>query len=272
MGIKLLNNYLIRTCSKNAIHSISFLELRGKTIVIDAFIYLYKYLGENRLEERFKQLITLCKENDICPIFVFDGKPPEEKKTLLHKRREKKKDAEQLYNTLLLSGSTESLPYLKSQFVRIGYNELQIVKNIMTECNVQFIEAPHEADRICAEYVLTGSAWACMSDDMDMFAYGCEHVLRNLCLDTFTVDLYSLPVILNELKMTIIHFREVLVISGTDYNTTDNVSLYYALRLFRQYKYKVNHNKYFSFYDWLYRTTTAIHDWDALRKIYVKFA
>lgn len=261
----------MRTCSKKAIRNIPLSEIHDHTIVIDAFIYLYKYLGEERLEERFRQLINALHYYRISPIFVFDGKPPEEKKCLLSTRREKKKEAEEMYNSLILSSSSESLMYLKSQFVRVGPSEIQSVKNIMIECNVKFIDAPFEADRICAEYVHSNRASACMSDDMDMFAYGCKTVLRNLCLETNTIDIYNLPTILKELRMSMSHFREVLVISGTDYNTTDHVSLHYALRLFREFKFKANPNKYLSFYDWLYENTSAIRDWNALRAVHLKF-
>ena len=48
MGIKYLNKYLQTNCS-NSITQISLCELKGKKIVIDTSIYLYRFLGENAL-------------------------------------------------------------------------------------------------------------------------------------------------------------------------------------------------------------------------------
>ena len=45
-------------------------------------------------------MLSVFRYYNICPIFVFDGKPPPEKKELLLKRREDKIEAESEYNTL----------------------------------------------------------------------------------------------------------------------------------------------------------------------------
>ena len=50
MGIPKLNQYLRDNCKKG-IESKSLNSLRGKPIVIDASIYLYRYLSENALIE-----------------------------------------------------------------------------------------------------------------------------------------------------------------------------------------------------------------------------
>ena len=45
-------------------------------------------------------MLTVFRYYNIIPIFVFDGKPPPEKKDLLQKRKEDKQDAEEEYNKL----------------------------------------------------------------------------------------------------------------------------------------------------------------------------
>ena len=51
MGIKYLNRFLKENCSKNSIRKINLNQLESKTIVIDASIYMYKYIAENALIE-----------------------------------------------------------------------------------------------------------------------------------------------------------------------------------------------------------------------------
>ena len=81
MGIPKLNKLLLEKCNNtDFIRKIHLKELEGKTIVIDTSIYLYKFSAQNRLIENFYLLISLFLHNNITPLFVFDGKPPPEKK------------------------------------------------------------------------------------------------------------------------------------------------------------------------------------------------
>ena len=87
MGIKNLNRFLRVNCPQN-IRQISLWDLRGKTIVIDASIYMYRFQTDNSLIEGIYQMVALLEHCKIKPIFVFDGPPPPEKARL---KREKKK-------------------------------------------------------------------------------------------------------------------------------------------------------------------------------------
>jgi len=281
MGIKHLNRYLINKCSKNSIKRISLQYLSGKTIVIDAFIYIYKYLGDDKLIENTNQLVMLFKQYKITPIFVFDGKPPEEKKSLLLQRREKKKEAEMKYKEIInqietgLDRSKEldtQLACLKKQFLKVDFEHIQCVKSILREYGVNFIDAPGESDQICVQYVKSNKAWACMSDDMDMFVYGTPRVLRELSLTTHSIEFYNLSSILGDLRMDIRTFRQIMVLSGTDYNTNDKVSLHETLKWYNDYRKSCSKpvaNQ--DFYSWLLRNTKYIQDYSKLMKVYEMF-
>ena len=99
MGIRHLNKFLRRNCV-NSIKCISLSELSGKKIAVDISIYLYKYTGDDNLIENIYLMISIFKHYNIIPIFIFDGKPPTEKKTLLAKRTLDKAEAEKEYNLL----------------------------------------------------------------------------------------------------------------------------------------------------------------------------
>jgi hypothetical protein len=82
-----------------------------------------------------------------------------------------------------------------------------------------------------------------MSDDTDMFVYGCPRVLRHLNLMDETVTMYDMSKILNMLGITMTEFRQICVVSGTDYNFKNaandaamHLHLKLTLKLFKQYK------------------------------------
>ena len=79
MGIKLLNHLIQNTCHKNKL--ISLFQLKGKKIVIDISIYLYRFKSEQKLMENMYLLCGLFQYYNITPLFIFDGKPPVLKET-----------------------------------------------------------------------------------------------------------------------------------------------------------------------------------------------
>ena len=90
MGIKYLNK-LIRNNCQNSLEKVHFSSLRYKKLAIDISIYLYKYQYENKLIENIYLMISLFRLYNITPVFIFDGKPPAEKKELLMMRKQNKK-------------------------------------------------------------------------------------------------------------------------------------------------------------------------------------
>ena len=62
MGIKYLNQYLIKNCSSNSIKKIGLQDLKGKTIVIDTSIYIYKFLSKYEIRVKiFNQINNFYK-------------------------------------------------------------------------------------------------------------------------------------------------------------------------------------------------------------------
>ena len=74
--------------------------MSGKKIAVDISIYMYKYEAEGCLIENIYLMLAVFRKYQITPVFIFDGKPPNEKKDLLQKRRQDKKQAEQEYKQL----------------------------------------------------------------------------------------------------------------------------------------------------------------------------
>lgn len=283
MGIKNLNKYLYENCSKQAISKIHLRKLSGKTIVIDTSIYLYHFLGENALMENMYLLISILKLYEITPIFIFDGKPPPEKHELLRKRYTDKKDAQSRYQILQESlGNLTAeerkealleMSNLKRQCIRIYDEDIIKIKELMDAYNVTYYVSPNEADDLCVYLVKKEHAWGCMSDDMDMFLYGCPYVLRNLSLMNHTITLYNTQQILLELELSEKEFCEIMTISGTDYNIHSTTTLHETLKWFQEYKkYKTiclgRNIKHLEFYIWLMKYTKYIKNYRELFNIF----
>jgi flap endonuclease-1 len=283
MGIKYLNKFL-KEEAKDSIKFMSISEISGKKIVVDISIYIYKYAAEDSLIENIYLMLSVFRHYNITPIFIFDGKPPTEKKELLQKRRTDKKEAEKEYNKLKSQIANNvmdevekqdiinNMDMLKKKFVCIHKYDIDNVKKLIRAYGATYYDAPGEADEICALLVLKNKVWACLSEDMDMFVYGCTRVLRYFSLINHTAVLYYMKGILGELNMTHKEFKEICILSGTDYNfsangDTSNINLHQTLKIFNKYK-KSNGSS--EFYNWALQCN-YITDIDLLNKINTMF-
>ena len=238
MGIKLLNQFIKYTC-KNTLKTVHLNDLRGKTICIDTHIYMYKFRQELSLIEGFYLLCNLFKKYEITPIFIWDGKTPKEKWAEIERRKqEKRKLTEKYYlmketyennekkDNLLL----EKIEDLKKKIVRIKHVDIENIKQLLDSYGITQVIAEGEADVLCAKMVLQKKAYACISDDMDLFVYGCPRVLRYLNLKKQTMCLYDTDKILKQLNISYTNFKTMCILCGTDYdNNTRSV--------FKLYKY-----------------------------------
>ena len=320
MGIQHLNKYIrnkITLYNSNnnnnnkeegsAIKTITFSELNGKKIVIDTSIYMYRFSSERCLIDSMYQMISLFKMNGIIPIFVFDGPSPVEKKELIKQRREEKQISETKYKELHYKLKdvndyeerkeiNNELDSLKKKFVRLKREDINNVKNLLTLYGVTYYEADGEADKLCAKLVTEKHAYACLSEDMDLFVYGCDKVLRYISLLNSTFVLYDLNKILECLDLSFTHFKEICVISGTDYtchyndslscnsinpnNSINPINFYKTLQYYEKYKLYINdqneneneNENENGFYDWVNEHTNYINNYEELQKIYNMFS
>ena len=271
MGIKYLNRFLRENCPESIGH-IKLEELSGKKIAIDISIYLYKYEADNVLLENIYLMLATFRHHDIIPVFIFDGKPPAAKKELLQKRRDDKLTAQNEYdeikdkldtiNTNNINNSEEAqeivltMNLLKKQFVSINRDKINKVKDLIRAYGATYYDAPGEADALCAMLVITKRVWACLSEDMDLFVYGCNRVLRYLSLTSHSAIIYNTKGILRELNMTQNELKDVCILSGTDYNMkTNNLSnnIISIMQLFTEYKNDAiyDNNNTIGFYTWI---------------------
>ena len=134
------------------------------------------------------------------------------------------------------SSDYHTLTKLKRDFIKITSQDICDVKKLLIMQNMYYINAEGEADYLCAKLVNAGIAYACMSEDTDMFVYGCQYVLRYLSLINKTVILYDFQNILDELNLTNEEFKTACILTNNDYNNKQQYSLWNLMDYIKMYK------------------------------------
>lgn len=242
MGVKLLSKLLKTECA-DCVRNTHLRQLYGKKVCIDTSIYLYRYKSMESLLEKFYLMCSIFKCYNITPLFIFDGKPPEEKRNELNRRRENREKAWQKYDELKEKYGNnpnkhqeKRLENLKRSIVRVKWDDIRDVKNLITSMGFKHVEAFGEADKLCAALVRKNKVYGVLTEDMDLFAYGCPVVFRYMSLINHTVMQYNLKDILKKLKISLENFQLLCVMSGTDYLKSDK-NVFYYLNCYKKSKY-----------------------------------
>ncbi len=230
MGVKNLYK-LISEYAPNSITKKNIKEYNDKYVVLDASMIIYQYViairgsgsdlqnTEGKLTSHILGVLSktfLLLGNDIIPIFVFDGTPPELKKETLKSRKEiKKKNLEKLEAT---DDKEDQIKYFKRSF-SITQAQIQEVKDILTLFGIPVIESATEADPLCANIVSKGLAYGVSSEDMDLLAFGCSKLIRSLSSKKKAIEI-DLKEVLNSMELTQDQFVDLCILLGCDYCDT----------------------------------------------------
>lgn len=249
------------TRNEKCIQQIGWEYLHGKSIVIDISIYLYKFEQSTEgLLHHLNKLLNCFEQNKIRGYFIFDGKPPIEKKNLIRKRCWERKQARQAYEALSNdhTANPEELNRLRLQQTRVSQEKITQAKDLIKNhaANAFYYEAPEEADEICVLFVRTGLAYACMSDDMDMFLFGCPRVIRCYQLATQYFLFYDTNLIFKKLNITLQDLQQICLLTGeSDYQyeayqeSSPSISLETAFEYHTEYR--LSREKYVDFLEFL---------------------
>jgi flap endonuclease-1 len=256
---------------------------------------MYRFLTSEKTQQgmvsMFEKMIQMFRQYNITPVFIFDGKPPEEKTKLLKERYWKRvfasRKVEELKQILESAAATDTpetihdyqaikqeMEIAETDALRLRKVDIQAIKTFIRSLNLSFIDAKEEADELCVKQVKSNQAHAVISDDMDMLVHGCPATIRNLNVNTGECTAYYLNVILYELNMTIQQFREIMVLSGTDYCANpEECDLYKTLKLYTNYKRFLKSNKWrtIGFLEYVLQYTDYVSNTDEIQKAYAKF-
>ncbi len=244
MGIHLLNSFL-QSLHNNGSKIINLSELSGKKIVIDTSIYLYRFKSMGSLLENIYLMCTIFRYYNIHPLFIFDGKSSKNKELTIKKRKEEKEIARREYYEIkkIIKTATEDqkelledkMNKLRRRFVKITREDIENVKYLLEFYGISYIDYEFEADELCAALVIKGFAYACLSEDTDMFAYGCPRILKYISLMKHTVVMYPIGNILGKLNIKFDDFQKLCILSGTDYNFTKK-NIFWFYNLYKKFK------------------------------------
>ncbi|KAM9324624.1 flap endonuclease 1-like [Gastrophryne carolinensis] len=222
---------ILRTETPKAIRTPPPDHYRGKILAVDASIFICQFQTAipvfcNRhgdsisvLQGLFNRTIYMLSCG-IRPIFVFDGIPPD------GKRSKTSKDG-----GAQLSKASRSVHHSGSE----KHSDL---KTLLTLLGVPFIQAPSEAEATCAALVKTGRAWGAVTEDMDALPFGCTRLIRNLKADkNKEIEEFDLTEILKTLQLSQEQFVDLCILLGCDYSSKVRyVGAKKALRMIQKFK------------------------------------
>ena len=215
--------------------SISFKDLEGRVVSIDAFNTLYQFLSTIRqrdgrpLTDEHGNVTSHLSgilyrnssmiEKDIKPIYIFDGKAPERKSETQAKRREVRDEAEQIYKEALKAGDTEKARKFAMRSSKLSPEIIESSKKLLTLMGIPYVEAKGEGEAQAAYLVANGDAYAVASQDYDCLMFGAKRVVRNLAVSSNLGDLefYQLDKVLRQLNVTREELVDMGILIGTDF-------------------------------------------------------
>ena len=215
--------------------SISFKDLEGRTVSIDAFNTLFQFLSTIRqrdgrpltdengnITSHLSGILyrnSSMVEKGIKPIYIFDGKAPELKSETQAKRREVRDEAEKIYKDALAKGDTEKARKYAMRSSKLSPEIIESSKKLLTLMGIPYVDAKGEGEAQAAYLVQNGDAYAVASQDYDCLLFGAKRVVRNLAVNSNlgNLEYYQLDKVLRELDITIEELIDMGILIGTDF-------------------------------------------------------
>lgn len=242
MGIKGLMKFLQDAAPKAVKEVDSQGAYTGRLMAIDASMCLYQFLimirenrsgsysnltnEEGQVTSHIIGMLTRTirlMENGIKPVYVFDGKPPELKLLELEGRREKRKEATANLEAAIEAGDQEQILKSSKATVKVTKEQNQETKRLLTLMGVPVVDAPSEAEATCAALCRDGKVYAAATEDADCLTFGTKVLVRNLMAaesQKKQILEVSLPIVLEQLNITMDQFIDFCILSGCDYCDT----------------------------------------------------
>lgn len=260
MGIKNLYK-LINDYAPNANKETSLKKYKNKKIVLDASMIIYQSViairtrgcdleNEGSITTHILGVINkalMLLNNDIIPIFVFDGKAPELKKITLKKRKTIRDKVLIKLKEDDYQNDKEKIKDFKKSYV-ITEEHTKQLKELLKLFGIPIITSPIEADPLCAYLVKNKYADYVATEDMDLLTFGCPILLRGLSSNKKMNEI-NLNDILNSLNISYNQFIELCILLGSDYTSQiPKVGYKTALNIIKKYgnikEFLKNNTKY----------------------------
>jgi len=274
MGIRNLK-VLLNKYANGAITEKFLCTYENKIIAIDTSIYLYRFIYKNGdpIELFIKQIMRFLK-NKVTPLYIFDGKPPQEKNNVLDERSSRKKELisrktkiKQILNKTEKNieenveenieenvGEAEedkemkelkemNMEELKEELEKVEKRIIVVNAQVIGECKklfkmmgVPYIVANGEAEKLCTRLAKKDIVYGCLSEDTDILANGSKIFLRNFNVNNNKVIEYNLEKVLELMNISYEQFIDICILCGCDYTCTiKNIGIEKAYKFIKQY-------------------------------------
>jgi flap endonuclease-1 len=243
---------------------IDFSDLKGKTIVVDAFNILYQFLSTIRqadgsplqdedgnvtshLSGILYRNVALINEG-IKLVYVFDGEPPQLKSKIHFKRSEAREAAREKYEEAKAREDIEIMRKYSSQLIRLEDKMIEESKELLEALGVCVIQAPGEGEAQAAYLSKKSEVYGVVSQDYDSLIFGAPYLIRNLTVSrrkrTYSgyvevkPEIINLDFLLEEWGINHDQLICLAILVGTDYNPKGvfRIGQKKALQLVQEFK------------------------------------
>ncbi len=224
---------------------IEFSDLKGKTIVVDAFNSIYQFLTTIRQPDGtplkdskdnitshvsglFYRNMKLILEG-VKLIYVFDGEAPELKGKTHEKRKQAKDLAKEKYEKAISEEDVEAMGKYARSNIYLDEQKIKESKELLEAMGIAVVQAPGEGEAQASFMVKdTKDFYAVSSQDYDCLMFKTPKLIQNLGMSrrrkTFSgyievfPQLIELEKVLKELEINQEQLICLGILCGTDYN------------------------------------------------------
>ncbi|MFB6182490.1 MAG: flap endonuclease-1, partial [Candidatus Nanohaloarchaea archaeon] len=169
-------------------------------------------------------------ENNIRPIYIFDGETPELKSKESSRRKKKRREAREKWKKLKEEGKVDEAYTKATQSSKLTGDMIEEAKNLLDVMGIPYIQAPSEGEAQAAYMVKeTGEVYAVGSQDWDCLLFGADRMVRNLTnrktrktssggKKEISTELIALESVLDQLGVSQEKLIWMGVLMGTDFN------------------------------------------------------
>ncbi len=225
---------------------ISFHDLKGKVVAIDAYNTIHQFLSiirqrdgtplkdaQGRITSHLSGLLYRTAnlvEAGIKPVYIFDGKPHPLKLRTLEERKEAREEAEKEWIAALEAGDMEEAFKKAQRTSRIDAEKVQEAKKLLEALGIPYVDAKREGEEQAAYMNAKGDVYAVASQDFDSLLFGAVRLVRNLAITgkrklpdkqiwiEVSPEEIELKKVLEENGITREQLVDIAILIGTDFN------------------------------------------------------
>ncbi|ELZ54812.1 MULTISPECIES: flap endonuclease-1 [unclassified Haloferax] len=227
-----MGNADLRTLA--ALSEVSFDEVAGSVVAVDAHNWLYRYLtttvkwtsSEKYTTSEGEEVANLVGivqglpkffEHDLTPVFVFDGGVTEMKDDEVAKRREQREKAEARLEEAREAGDSVEAARMEARTQRLTETIQDTSRELLSLLDVPVVEAPAEGEAQASYMARKGDADYVGSEDYDTLLFGAPYTLRQLT-SKGNPELMDLDATLDKHGITHEQLVDIAMLCGTDFN------------------------------------------------------